>query len=279
MNLLYKQFLFSSTKFAEIFVSPKNAETGTVSIRFVNTIKGRKSVSLSVHDVNVIIQAKLEILQYLQSACDEGLMFSLSSSGGGETRLTCSMYNEEPYVHIRYYHYSDTVGEPPKATRFGVSLNTYECIQMYREIDRIVNYITYISKYSNIIYVLFNIISEDFYTLIESIYPSNVSLNLAHAMSNSIDVLMTNQYQSLSSKLNTKMISEKFISHCKKAKIEYTFSSSDLLELISDILKTEIKPFVTSVTKQYTATILKRMLDANSEGINKKDEQRSIKKK
>jgi Transcriptional Coactivator p15 (PC4) len=255
MNLLYKKFLLCATKYVEVFVRKTDNEVG---IRFVNSSnpKERKYVSLTINDIFIIVNNKFAILTYLDSGIERMEPIPLSTSKNGETQILCSSYNEEPYVHIRYF-YNDKGNL--KGTSYGIVLNSHECIQLFRELENIVSYIRYIRQYSTIVPTLFEYITDDMYSIInKECSADSQSLN--------INSFITSNYRSLSAKLDTAILIDKINTYCRKNKIK-SFNKDDLSGLIELIIKEEVKNIGSVISKRDMSTILKTMLSERSSAV------------
>lgn len=246
MLLFFKTFALSSKKTVEVYVSQKTSDSNILHIRFVQNVKGRKSVSVSVNDMQTILNESNNILRYLDGS-EKEVNILLSKTSNGETRLSCETYRDSQYVHIRYmYRNSENELVP---TSFGVSLTVSEFIQLFKDLDKIISYIKYITPYIDNSYKLFRFVAE---------HVSDICLAEYNSESCSIDVFLTNRYKKLFVKVDVHQLAT---TYCKQYKLKQS-SIKDIEELISYFILNECTNFNTFIKKKYSSSMLKTLLSS-----------------
>jgi hypothetical protein len=258
MNLFTKQFVLSTTKFVDVYIS----KTENISLRFTSVVdKPKKTVNLTVNDIYVILENKSDILSYLDSpSLETNFNILLTQSQRGETRISGSVYNDEPFVNIRYYHTSNDKNGPV-GTRFGLLLNVLETIQLFNIITELVNYIKYLQKYNRNIYHLYSVMVDHLYLCTMNTYDKTLSTLF------NINTYLTTHYRDISNMVDKQLVSSDYVSLCKSKTLQIGLGQSDLMDLISLFFKNEKDNLISGVTKKHNSVILKSMLSDSSKPV------------
>src|SRR5262245_13850879 len=107
-QLFYKQFPLSVLKYAEVFISQK----GDIIIRLITSSSkkndGRKSITISSKDLETVNSFKINILNFFKTPSkDLEFETSLHANEKGDTKLSLSIFQDMPYLSIRYFFFKN----------------------------------------------------------------------------------------------------------------------------------------------------------------------------
>lgn len=256
-NLLFSSFALSSIKTLDVFISRKNE----VIIQLVTNCPNntRRSLVIRPSDIQSIFNLKHEIAEFLNNSNESGEICEVLNHGeNGETRLVSSVFNEQTYISIRYFN---TTNDKVVPTKYGITLNYKEVVQLFVILPNVVSYIESIQKYANTAREYFSAVVEGLLYTAVPIYKATVLCESGNFPE--FESYLTTYYTELCGKLDVNHIIS--IALTKLRVLEITpLNQSDSVALVNLLIFKEKRSLCSCAAKEYSENILKSIVGTSS---------------